>query len=72
MPEGRCQEELTHVRGQGRSREDPMSEGRRPRGVTSSPRSGQQTRVPGCDSAGSAGRSYPTSKERWLQGRRRA
>ena len=29
-------------------------------------------RVPGCDGAGTAERSYPTSKERWLHRRRRA
>ena len=37
----------------GRSREDPMSEGRLPRGVTPCPRSGA-----------AAGRSYPTSEAR--------
>ena len=45
------QEELPYVRGQDRSREDPMPEGRRPR-------------VLGCDSAGTAERSYPTSEVR--------
>ena len=29
-------------------------------------------RVPGCDGAGTAERSYPTSKEQWLHRRRRA
>ena len=29
-------------------------------------------RVPGCDGAGTAERSSPTSKERWLHRRRRA
>ena len=37
----------------GRSREDPMPEGRRPRGVTPRPRSGA-----------AAGRSYPASEVR--------
>ena len=68
-----------------RSREDPMPEGRRPRGATQRPKSGAAARVPGCDSTGAAERSYPrprsgaaagrsnpTSKERWLHGRRRA
>ena len=45
----------------GRSREDPMPEGWWLRGTTPRPRSGVVT-----------GRSYPTSKERWLRGRRRA
>ena len=38
----------------GRSRDDPTPEGRRPRGAT--------PRAPGCDSAGAAERSYPTSE----------
>ena len=46
----------------GRSREDPMPEGLRPRGVTPRPRSGQRRRVPDCDGAGTAKRSYPTSE----------
>ena len=45
----------------GRSREDPMPEGRRPRGATPRPRPGA-----------AAWRTYPTSKERWLCRRRRA
>ena len=72
----------------GRSREDPMPEGRRPRGATPRPRSGaeagrtpcpkvggqevlphvrgqgQQLRVPGCDGAGTAYRSYPAAEVR--------
>ena len=56
-----------------------------PRGPTPRPRSGAQLRVPGCDHAGAARRSYPrprpgavaersnpTSKERWQRGHRRA
>ena len=39
-----------------------MPEGRRPRGVTPRPRSGQWWRVPDCDGAGTAKRSYPTSE----------
>ena len=50
---------MSEVRG--RSLEDPMPEGRRPRGATPRPRSGA-----------AAERSNPTSKERWLRGRRRA
>ena len=46
----------------GKSQEDPMPEGWRPRGVTPHPRSGQELRVPGCDSAGTAQRSYPVSE----------
>ena len=45
----------------GRSREDPMPEGQRPRGVTPRPRSGQWPRAPDCDGTGTAERSYPTS-----------
>ena len=45
----------------GRSREDPMPEGWRLRGVTPRPRSGV-----------AAGRSNPTSREQWLRGCRRA
>ena len=48
----------------GRSREDTMPEGRRPRGVTPHPRPGQRLRVPDCDSAGTAERSYPASEVR--------
>ena len=39
-----------------------MPEGRRPRGVTPRPRSGQWPRVPDCDGAGTAERSYPASE----------
>ena len=71
----------------GRSREDPMPEGRRPRGVIQCPRSGvaaesarlRQRRNGGEElphvrprSGAAARRSNPTSKERWLRGRRRA
>ena len=45
---------MSEVRG--RSREDPMPEGRWPRGVAQRLRSGA-----------AAGRSNPTSKELWLQ-----
>ena len=45
----------------GRSREDPMMEGRRPRGVTARPRSGA-----------AATRTNPTPKEPWLREHRRA
>ena len=45
----------------GRSQEDPMPEGWRPRGATPRPRPGVV-----------AGRTNPTSKEPWLCGRRRA
>ena len=48
----------------GRSREDPMPKGRRPRGVTARPRSGQRPRVLDCDGAGTAERSCPTSEIR--------
>ena len=48
----------------GRSQEDPMPEGQRPRGVTPRQRSGAAPRVPGCDRAGMAKRSYPTSEVR--------
>ena len=41
-----------------------MPEGRWPRGATPRPRSGQQPRVPGCDGAGMAKRSYPKSEAR--------
>ena len=43
--------ERSYVQGQGRSREDPMPEGRQPR-------------VLGCDGVGTAKRSYPTSEVR--------
>ena len=39
-----------------------MPEGRWPRGATLCLRSGQWPRVPGCDGAGTAQRSYPTSE----------
>ena len=48
----------------GRSQEDPMPEGWWPRGITPCPRSGQWPRVPGCDGAGTAERSYPASEAR--------
>ena len=48
----------------GRSREDPMPKGRRPRGVTARPRSGQRPRVLDCDGAVTAERSCPTSEVR--------
>ena len=44
----------------GRSQEDPMPEGQRPRGVTHVQGQGQRPRVPGCDGAGMAERSYPS------------
>ena len=58
----------------GRSREDPMPKGRRPRGVTPRPRSGAVTRgvTPHPRSGAAAERSNPTSKEWQLRGRRRA
>ena len=54
----------------GRSREDPMPEGQRPRGVTPRPRSGQWPRAPDCDGAGTAERSYPASEVRGAAERR--
>ena len=39
-----------------------MPKGWWPRGVTARPRSGQRPRVPDCDGAGTAERSYPTSE----------
>ena len=69
----------------GRSREDPMPEGRRPRGVTPRPRSGAvaesarlrrrrnaERSYPASEVGGAAGRSYSTSEEPWLCRRRRA
>ena len=62
----------------GRNREDPMPEGRRPRGATPRPRSGAAARrsypmseqprgaTPPPRPGTAAGRSNPTSKERWL------
>ena len=41
----------------GTSREDPMPEGRQPRGVTQ-----RRPRVPGCDSVGTAEKSYPSPR----------
>ena len=41
-----------------------MPEGWRPRGVTHVRGQGQRLRVPGCDGAGMAERSYPTSEVR--------
>ena len=46
----------------GRSWEDPVPEGQQPRGVTPCPRSGQRPRVPECEGAGTAERSYPLSE----------
>ena len=61
----------------GRSREDPMPEEQRLGGATWSPRSGAVAgrsfptpSRPRPEAA--AGRTNPTSKERWLPGRRRA
>ena len=53
---------MSEVRG--RSREDPMPEGRWPGGVTHVRGQGQWPRVPGCDGAGTAERSYPESNVR--------
>ena len=39
-----------------------MPEGRRPRGVTPRQRSGVAPRVPGCDGAGTAEKSYPSQR----------
>ena len=49
-----------------RGREDPMPEGRRPRGVTPHPRSGAaaERRYPASEVRGSDKRSYPTSEVR--------
>ena len=41
-----------------------MPEGQQPRGVTLCPRSGQRPRVPECDGAGTAERSYPAAEVR--------
>ena len=43
-----------------------------PRGATHAQGLGQGPRVPGCDGAGAAERSYSTSKEQRLHGCRRA
>ena len=53
---------LSAAEVRGRSREDPMPKGRWPRGVTPSLRSGAAARVPDCDGAGTAERSYPASE----------
>ena len=49
-----------------RGREDPMPEGRRPRGVTPHPRSGAaaERRYPASEVSGSDKRSYPTFEVR--------
>ena len=49
----------------GRSWEDLMPKGRRPRGVTSRPRSGQRLRVLDWDGAGTAERSYHIRGQGW-------
>ena len=54
--------ERSYPTSEVRSREDPMPEGRRPIGVTPVRGQGQWRRVPGCDSAGTAKRSYPASE----------
>ena len=61
----------------GRSQEDPMPKGWRPRGVTPRPRSVVAARrsypTPLSPRPRAAvGRTNPTSKEPWLRGRRRA
>ena len=60
------QEELPHVRGQGR----------RPRGATLRPRSvgrwEELSPAPTPEARDGGGRTNPMSKERWLRGRRRA
>ena len=74
---------MSEVRG--RSQEDPMPEGRRPRGVTPHPRSGAAAKsarlkrrrngreeLPKSKVGVAAGRSYPMTKEQWLCGHRRA
>ena len=53
---------MSEVRG--RSWEDPMPEGRWPRGVTPVRRQGQWLRMPGCDGTGTAKRSYPAFEVR--------
>ena len=53
---------MSEVRG--RSWEDPMPEGRQPRGITHVRGQGQRPRVPDCDGIGTAERSYPTSEVR--------
>ena len=39
-----------------------MPEGRRPRGATQRPKSGAAARVPGCNGAGTAEKSYPSPR----------
>ena len=56
----------------GRSQEDPMPEGRWPRGVTPHPRSRQRPRVPGCNGAGTAEKSYTSPRARTLNSGRLA
>ena len=46
----------------GISWEDPMPKGQRPRGVIPRPGQGKRPRVPGCDSAGTAEKSYPSPR----------
>ena len=41
-----------------------MPEGQQPRGGTPRPSQGQRPRLPGCNGAGTAERSYPTSEVR--------
>ena len=55
---------MSEVRG--RSWEDPMPEGRRPRGVTPRPRSGEaaERRYPMSEVRGGDERSYPMSEVR--------
>ena len=48
----------------GRSREDPMPEGSGQEEVPHVRGQGQQLRIPDCDGAGTAERSYPTSEVR--------
>ena len=48
----------------GRSREDPMPEGWRPRGVTQRPRSGAAAESTRLQRAGTAERRYPASEVR--------
>ena len=55
-------EELPHVRGQGQKPGGPHARRARPRGVTHVRGQGQRPRVPGCDDAGTAERSYPMSE----------
>ena len=75
-----------HPRSGAEAGRTPMPEGQRPRGATPRPRSGaaaESARLPTAQEqprgatpdprpGAAAGRSYPTSKERWLHGRKRA